>query len=208
MTLALTAATLGRLWPHAQHSLVDGVAAASEAAFAKYGLTSAQNAADFLAQVSEETGAGVALEENLHYSAARLCVVWPSRFPTLASAAPYAGDPRLLADNVYGSRLGNRPGSDDGYLYRGRGLIQLTGRSWYARLSPVAGLDLVANPNLANDPAHALTVACAFWQVDGVNQFAERGDFRGETLRINGGLVNYAARLAWRAVWRKAFGLT
>ena len=207
-SLAITAAMLTAWWPHAPHSLVDGIAASSEAVFAKYGLTTAAEVADFMAQISEETGGGFDTEENLHYSAPRLCQVWPSLFPSLASAAPYVGNPRLLADKVYGGRYGNQPGTDDGYNFRGRGLIQITFRDWYAKLGVATTLDLVNNPDLANAPAHALDVACAFWKSYGVNVFADRGDFRGETLRVNGGLTNYGTRLAWRTVWRKEFGLT
>ena len=79
MTLALTTATLDRLWPHAPHSLVDGMAATSEKVFAKYGLTTAAEVADFMAQITEETGGGYEIEEDLNYSAMRLCQVWPSK---------------------------------------------------------------------------------------------------------------------------------
>jgi putative chitinase len=204
--IALSAKDLSARWPHAGHSLVDGMAAASESAFAKYGLTTVQEVADFMAQISEETGGGTAIEENLNYTAARLCQVWPSRFPTLAAAMPYQHNPRALADNVYGGRMGNI-GVDDGYTYRGRGLIQITGREWYRKLATATGLDLIGNPALANDPAHALEVACAFWKLDGVNGFADAGNFREETVRINGGLTNYPLRLQWRAIWRREFSL-
>lgn len=193
-------------WPNAPHSLTDGLVATSEAMFAKYGVVTPVDAADFMAQISEETGAGTALEENLNYSAARLCQVWPSRFPTLAAAAPYAHNPRALADNVYGARYGN-VGPDDGWSFRGRGLIQVTFRSWYTKLAAATGLDLIGNPDLVSDPSHALEVACAFWKVDGISAFANSGNFRGETLRLNGGYTNMNLRLSWRAIWRREFGL-
>jgi len=195
------------MWPMAAHSLVDGVAASSEVTFAKYGLITAQEVADFMAQCSEETGGGTAIEENLNYSAARLCQVWPTRFSSLAAAAPFAHNPRMLADNVYGGRYGNRPGTDDGWNFRGRGLIQITFRSWYEKIGVEVSLDLAGNPGLVNDPGNILAVAAAFWRLDGVNAFADKGDFRGETLRVNGGLTNYQLRLQWRARWRQALGL-
>lgn len=195
------------LWPNAPHSLVEGVLTTNVTVFEKYGLHTAQEVADFMAQISEETGGGVAVEENLHYSAARLCQVWPSRFPTLHSAMPFANSPRLLANCVYGGRYGNIPGTDDGYNFRGRGGIQITFRDWYVKIGAATGLDLVSKPDLANSPEHFLECAAAFWKLDGVNIFADRGDFRGETIRINGGLINYPTRLQWRHRWRAALGL-
>ena len=207
MNLALTTATLDRLWPHAPHSLVDGMAATSEQVFAKYGLTTAAELTDFMAQISEETGGGWDIEEDLNYSAVRLCQVWPGRFPTIARALPFAHNPRMLADNVYGSRYGNKPGTDDGWNFRGRGGIQITFRDWYAKIGVATGLALLDKPDLANDPELFLECACAFWKQDGVNGFADRGDFRGETLRVNGGLINFPMRQHWRAIWRPVFGL-
>jgi putative chitinase len=207
MTLALTAAMLDRLWPHAPHSLVDGMIATSEAAFAKYGLHTAAEAADFMAQISEETGGGWDIEEDLNYSAVRLCQVWPRMFPSIARALPFAHNPRGLADYVYGSRYGNRAGTDDGFNFRGRGGIQITFRDWYAKIGAATGLDLLGKPDAVNDPAHFLECSSAFWRLDGVNLLADRGDFRGETVRVNGGLTNYPLRVHWRALWRPAFGL-
>jgi putative chitinase len=208
MTLALTTAMLDRLWPHASHSLVDGMAAASSTVFAKFGLTTAAEVADFMAQISEETGGGFDIEEDLNYSAVRLCQVWKARFPSIASALPFAHNPRMLADNVYGTRYGNKAGTDDGYNFRGRGGIQITFRSWYAKIAAATGLDLVNKPDLANDPEWFLECSAAFWKLDGVDVFADRGDFRGETLRVNGGLINFPTRQHWRAIWRPVFGLS
>ncbi len=84
-----------------------------------------------LATVFHETGGTMQpVTENLNYSAARLTEVWPSRFPTIASAKPFARNPRKLANKVYGSRMGNSA-PDDGWLYRGRGLPQITGKENY-----------------------------------------------------------------------------
>jgi putative chitinase len=207
MGFKLTTDAMDRLWPHAPHSLIDGMVSTSEAVFDKYGICTLPELADLLAQGSEETGGGWDIEEDLNYSAARLCQVWPERFPSIAYAVPFAHNPRLLADSVYGSRYGNRLGTDDGYNFRGRGFIQVTFRSWYQQLSAVTGLDLVGNPNLVNGPLHFLEVGAAFWKIDGINVYADRNDFRGETLRLNGGYTNYPARVAWRSTCRRALGL-
>src|SRR6185295_15216545 len=87
------------------------------------------------------------------YTAGRMMQVWPSRFPTMAMAAPYAGNPRALANKDYNGRMGNAPGSDDGWKFRGRGAAQTTGREGYARLAKATGLDRVHFPDLMNDPS-------------------------------------------------------
>jgi putative chitinase len=104
-----------------------------------------------LSTAYHETGAKmVPNTENLNYtSAARIRQVWPSRFPTEASAAPYVRNPRGLANKVYNGRMGNRDGSDDGWLFRGRGLPHLTGRDNYQRASNKVGVDLIRQPDLA-----------------------------------------------------------
>ncbi|MBD9569023.1 hypothetical protein [Ensifer sp. ENS08] len=101
--------------------------------------TPLQHLAAILAEAHHETGGQFQpVSENLNYSAKRLTEVWPSRFPTLAAAAPYANSPQRLANKVYGGRLGNVD-SGDGWLFRGRGLAQITGRENYARFG-IAGV--------------------------------------------------------------------
>jgi len=102
-----------------------------------------------LATAHHETGGRfVPIEENMSYSARRMTEVWPSRFPDLESARPYARNPEALANRVYGGRLGNtQPG--DGWRYRGRGLVQITGRANYAKVGRLIGVDLEADPAAA-----------------------------------------------------------
>ncbi len=130
--------------------------------------------------------------------------MWPSRFPTAASAAPYAHNPKALADIVYGGRGGNVAGTDDGWNFRGRGLIQETFRDNYAAEARATGLDCLVNPDLLTDPAHAIEFAASFWKRANLSPLADIGDFQLETLRLNGGYTNLATRLAWRAIWREA----
>lgn len=112
-----------------------------------------------LATAYHEPGPGSRMmpnRENLTYtSAARIAKVWPSRF-TPSTALAYVRKPKSLANKVYNGRLGNRPGSDDGWDYRGGGLDHLTGRDNYARLSPIVGRDLVANPEAILEPEIAV----------------------------------------------------
>jgi putative chitinase len=91
--------------------------------------------------------------ESLHYTtAARIRAVWPKRFPTDASATPFLRNARALANHVYNGRLGNRDGSDDGWMYRGRGLDHLTGRENYQRAVLIVGADVVRDPDLMLRP--------------------------------------------------------
>lgn len=166
----------------------------------------------FMAQVLHETLALTRLAEELHYSAERLPVVWPTRFKPRGPLAPeeYAGNPRKLGNEIYGGRMGNRE-PDDGYAYRGRGLLQLTGRDSYAHatrvvrvLSPGAP-DFGAAPELVITPDWCLDVAAAEWMSRGCNELADSDDITRITRRINGGLTGLRQRAAWvtaaRAVW-------
>ena len=146
---------------------------------------------DFLGQILHESGGLTRFEENLHYSAERLCAVWPKRFPTLADARPYAANPEALANKVYGGRMGNTaPG--DGWRYRGRTPLQLTGKDNYRQVGELMGLDLVANPTLLADPDTALR-ACILWWEDAIPD-ARIGDVQKVTKRVNGGLIGLAER--------------
>jgi putative chitinase len=203
----LTVDMLDRRWPRAPHSLVDGIVAAAPEIFSKYAITTPLRLAHFLAHCSVECAARTALEENLNYSAERLHAVWPARFPSVGSAMPYAHNPRLLADKVYDGRLGNRAGTDDGWNYRGRGLIDVTGAAMYERIGEVSGLDLKASPGLASAHDSALSVAAAFWKLSNADRFADRDQIAAETKVVNGGLTGLADREAWLKVWKREMNL-
>jgi putative chitinase len=199
---------LSRLWPSDAKipGLRAGIIAAAPAVFAKYGITTQLLVAHVMAQISHECGAGHDVVENLNYSAGRMMQVWPSRFPTMASAQPYAGNPRALANKVYNGRMGNAVGSDDGWNFRGRGASQTTGREGYARLAKATGLDVVNHPDLVNDPAHFLACGVADFINCGCLPFAKADDVLNVTRRLNGGTVGLAQRQAWLAKWKAALG--
>lgn len=114
--------------------------------------TALPHLAAILAEAHHETGGAMQpVSENLNYSARRLTEVWPSRFPTLAAAQPFANNPRKLANRVYGGRLGNT-GDDDGWLYRGRGLAQITGKANYVKFG------LASTPDKASEMATAIRI--------------------------------------------------
>lgn len=153
---------------------------------------------DFLGQVLHESGGLEHMEEGLNYSAARLMRVWPARFPTEEAALPFAYNPEALANNVYGGRMGNdEPG--DGWLYRGRSPIQITGKDNYRKVGNLLGQDLVGIPQLLSQPRFALEACIAWWE----DAIPDRllGDLEKVTRRVNGGLTGLAQRedLTYRA---------
>lgn len=200
---------LHKLWPNGDvkiPGLRAAIVAAAPAVFVKHGITTPLLVAHAMAQISHECGAGRDVVENLNYTAARMRRVWPSRFPSTESAAPYAGNPRALANKVYNGRMGNRVGSDDGWTFRGRGAAQTTGRDGYIRLAKATGLDLVGNPDLLIDPRHFLDCGVADFIACGCLSFAKADDVIGVTRRLNGGTVGLAQRRVWLATWKAALG--
>lgn len=205
----LTAARIKRLWPNAKAPILAGVAASAGTALPLHGITSALRLAHFMAQVSHECGGGTIYEENLNYSAKRIGEVFPKYFKGV-STAPYAMNARALGNRVYGERMGNRPGTSDGYDYRGRGLIQITGRDGYRNVGKIAGLDLEGNPSLAVEPQNLLLIAASFWTWKGMNALCrDAGDTTlvAITKRVNGGTNGLADRRHWFGKWKRELGL-
>jgi putative chitinase len=174
---------------------------------AKYGFDTLDVVAIFFGQVSLECGAGLEVVENLNYSAKRMMAVWPSRFPTLASALPYANNPKALANKCYNGRMGNRPGSDDGYNYRGRGGTQTTGHDAYEASGRAQGLDLLSDPDLVNDIRYFLSSAAVDFVKCGCLPFARKGDIDSVTHHLNGGLTGLSDRKAWTRRFRAALAV-
>ncbi len=178
-----------------------------DAAMQRYAITTPRRVAHFLAQVGHESNGLTVTEEDLFYrTAARIQAVWPRRFATEAEAARYVRDPEALANLVYGARrdLGNvKPG--DGFAFRGRGLIQTTGRRNFTRLAEVYGLGTPeAAAAWATTREGAAMSAGLFWSDNRLNDLADQG--AGEmveaiTLRVNGGLNGLADR---RAIYARA----
>ena len=160
-----------------------------EETFAKYDISTSQRQSSFIGQCAHESGNFRILEENLNYSAARLMAVWPSRFPSLDVAEQYANNPEKLANKIYSGRMGNgNEESGEGYAYRGRGLIQMTGKEAYANCGSGLGVDLVGDPDRLLDPQYAAMSAGWFWGKRGLNVLADSKDYETMTKRINGGL--------------------
>jgi len=159
-------------------------------------IVSVARVAAFLAQTAHESGGYTALKENLNYKADTLRLVWPKRFPDQAMADRYARKPEMIANYVYASRMGNGDASTgDGFRYRGRGLIQLTGQDNYKAFSNYANIDIKDAPAYIETPRGAIHSACWFWDTNKLNAFADAGNFLGMTKRINGGTVGLEDRI-------------
>lgn len=161
----------------------------------EYQINTPKRVASFLAQCGHESGGFVFISENLNYSASGLMKVFPKYFPTQELANAYAKNPQKIANRVYASRMGNGDeASGDGFKYRGRGLIQLTGKDnyfWFA-----ASLEIT--PEEASEYTQtfegAAQSACWFWETNKLNALADANDFVTMTKRINGGTIGLKDR--------------
>jgi putative chitinase len=202
----LSFAMMQKHWPHGdQHipGLMEGIVNAAPVVFPKYGLDSPLVIAHAMAQFSHECGAGLEMVENLNYSAQGLMNTWPTRFGP-SRAAQYAHNPQMIADATYGGRMGNAPPpSDDGWVFRGRGLSQVTGRESYGKLADKTGFDLLGSPELLSDPDHALECGVADFVICGCLLHAVADDVVAVTRALNGGLIGLAERRQWLAVWKQ-----
>jgi len=172
----------------------------------KYGIAdSRQRLAHFFAQILHESGCLRFDMENLNYSADALLKVFPKYFKTREEAETYARQPQKIANRVYASRMGNGDeGSGDGWKYRGRGLIQLTGKDNYKAFTSWVG-----DPRIVDDPdlvasEYAVHSAVFFWDSRKLNALADNDDVVGLTKKINGGTNGLAHR---RELVNKANGL-
>lgn len=161
--------------------------------------------AAFLAQIAHESGGFNFVKEGLNYSAAGLVKTWPKRFPTLAAAQPYARNAEKIANRVYANRMGNgSESSGDGFRFRGRGLIQLTGRTNYTRFATSIKKSLADAIAYLETPEGAVASAGWYWDVNKLNIYADKGDFVGLTRRINGGTIGLEDRKHHYAIALKA----
>lgn len=175
------------------------------AACERFAIGTPVRVAAFLAQVAHESSGLTRLVENLKYTAPRLMKVWPTRFPTLASALPYEYQPEKLANHVYANRNGNGDtASGDGWRYRGRGVIQLTGRTAYQLASLTLGLPLEQEPDRVAQREEAALTAAHYWHSRGLNRLADENTeaaFDAISRKINGGSTGLLER---RALWARA----
>ena len=164
--------------------------------FSRFNLTTNNQKAMFIGQCSHESGNFRLLQENLNYKAATLMKLWPKRFPTLEVANQYAGNARAIANKVYADRMGNRDeASGDGYRFRGKGLVQLTGHSNHFHAGKALGVDFVMQPDLVATPKYAALTAGWFWETHKLNPPADALDYTKVTKIINGGTIGLDDRI-------------
>jgi putative chitinase len=163
--------------------------------FEKYQINTPKRQACFIGQCMHESGGFKFLRENLNYSAKALMNTWPSRFPDADIAEKYARQPEMIANKVYSGRMGNTE-DGDGAKFIGRGLIQLTGKDNYKAFGEAIGEDLVANPQLVEQPRYAALSAGWFWNRKQLNLLADAMDIETLTKRINGGNIGIDDRKA------------
>ena len=167
--------------------------------FPDYEINTPARMAAFIAQCAHESGGFMILTENLNYKAATLRKLFPKYFPTDALAQEYAPKPNkqeAIANRIYASRMGNGPEeSGDGYKYRGRGLIQLTGKENYSWFAASLGIPVEEASQYLQTFEGAAQSACWFWETNNLNQWADKGDILTLTKRINGGTIGLDDRI-------------
>lgn len=212
MPVSVTLVQIQRLAPNARSSYREAFQN-GQALFDQNGISgSPLRVAHFMAQVLHESS-GLSFQiESLNYSPERLPKVWPSRFKPVGPLDPaeFAHNQEKLGNAVYGGRMGNT-GPNDGFTYRGRGLLQLTGKDSYLeattnlRQHNPAAPDFVAQPDAVFSAQWCLAVAAAKWAAASCNALADRDDIRKVTRAINGGLIGLSDRTEWlrqtKAIW-------
>lgn len=167
-------------------------------AFRKYEIVTPVRQAHFLGQTAHESANYSRIEENLNYSANGLMAIWGSRFPTIEVANEYARKPEKIANKVYSGRMGNTE-DGDGWKYRGRGVIQLTGKENYTNCGNALGVDLISSPDLLLTQKYAALSAGWFWNKRDLNSIADLGmtdpAFVSITKKINGGTIGLQERI-------------
>ena len=199
--MEITSDTLRKIYPQSKN--IARYCEALHQAMSECGIDTAARACAFLAQVGHESAQLNRIEENLNYSAQALRKVFPKYFRTPQEASSYAHHPERIANRVYGNRMGNgSEESGDGWKFRGRGLIQITGRDNYVSMSALMGKDLTVWPDALLMPLDACRSAALWWKANGLNSLAdklvsdERKTFETITKRVNGGLNGLEDRWA------------
>lgn len=164
-----------------------------------YEINTPERIAAFIAQCAHESGNFTALKENLNYRAETLRRLFPKYFPNDEIARDYASRPNkqeAIANRIYASRMGNGPeASGDGYRYRGRGLIQLTGKENYSWFAASLEISVEEASEYLETFEGAAQSACWFWETNKLNQWADKGDIVTLTKRINGGTIGLDDRI-------------
>jgi putative chitinase len=205
MPLNLTRTDWLDIFPKAPATVIDAFVA-DTASLDAVGITETRTRLAYALANAEHECGGYAIKnltENINYTAKRMAEVWPNRFASADDVKARFGTAKgwqLLAfDEIYGGRMGNRPGTSDGSTYIGRGGPQVTGRDGYHQVGKRCDLDLVSSPELATVHQHQPAILAAFWSWKKLNHFADKGDFLGCVKAWNGGTNGLADRKAMMA---------
>ena len=166
-----------------------------EETFDRFDINTPDRQSCFIGQCAHESNNFKVLVENLNYGAAGLLATWPKRFSG-TEAADYQRQPERIANKVYADRMGNgSESSGDGWNYRGRGLVQLTGKANYKIAGDAFSADLINNPEKVSEMEFACLTAGWFWDSKNLNNLADKQDYVGLTKAINGGIIGLEDRI-------------
>jgi putative chitinase len=187
----ITKEQIKKHYPNSKDNVVAALVDSLDNLAEKYGINTPLRLSHFLAQTAHESGGFRLIEENLNYSADSLNKVFPKYFKNAGrDANEYNRQPEKIANVVYASRMGNGDtASGDGFRFRGRGLIQLTGRSNYTNLSKDIGVSVEETVAYLGTPEGAVESAAWFWSKNGLNALADKDDVVAVTKKINGGTI-------------------
>ena len=207
---SLSEQQLQQIMPQASSANIDRYYQPLLSVTTSYNIDTPLRLAHFIAQIAHESGSLRYTEENLNYSASALRSVFGKYFKTDDEANAYARQPEKIANRVYANRMGNGDeASGEGWKYRGRGLIQLTGKENYSNFGKSVIQDLITNPDpLAKDPTTAVEGACWYWDNRKLNQYADQDDIVTITKKINGGLNGLEDRKAFLVRAKQVMGLS
>jgi putative chitinase len=164
----------------------------------EYDIDTPKRVAAFMAQCGHESGGFTLMQENLNYSAKGLRGTFGKYFPNDEVAKLYERKPQMIANRVYANRMGNGDeASGEGWYFRGRGIIQITGKNNYTKCSQslFESNVLVENPDLLLESEYAIHSACWFWSAARLNELSDIGDIKTMTKRINGGFIGLEDRI-------------
>jgi putative chitinase len=200
---------LATLYPLTPKGVLQDTVDPLNAACARYDITTGSRIAAFVSQTGHESMGFTRIQENLSYSAEGLMKVFPKYFPTIDLANAYAHNGQKIASRVYGNRMGNGPeATGDGWRYRGRGFIQVTGKSNYVAFAQFMGMRIEDVSVYLETHAGAAMSAGWFWSINSLNSFADLGKFSAITQRINGGQNGAQDRQAHYEVAKRLFDET
>lgn len=198
--MEINGAQIKILSPYIKADRAEAVAKAISGCLEDGNINTPRRLAHFVAQCAQESWGFMHLTESLFYKdAVRLLHIFPSRIHSVTDARELiAAGPVAIANRVYAKKIGNGDeASGDGYKFRGRGFLQITGRYNYKTIGRQIGMDLEHHPEMLEDPNTAAIAAAKYWDFHACNHFADEDDLEAVTARINPALEGIDSRRAW-----------